>query len=153
KMNPRGEAWDVKLPQKLKDRLQAKKEGEQSLITEDGIVRLVRGSTFLLPKKPIAVGDGWDLEPYTFQESGFWITARSRINYDGPVEEDGRKLLKFTRSSEYDIRRPTDAKEGPETTIKRQKGEGTILLDAATRRLVKSEMAESMATETVSADP
>lgn len=148
KMSPRGEVSDVVLPQKLKDRLKPKKEGEGALLTEAGIVQMVKGSTFILPKKPLAVGDGWDLEPYTYQESGHWVTMLARITYEGPVEQDGRKLLKLTRSAEYQLKKPKDDSGVAETTIKRQKAEGTVLLDATTCALVESNMAESLLTET-----
>jgi hypothetical protein len=148
KMSPRGEVSEVVLPQKLKDRLKPKKEGETAILTEQGIVQMVKGSTFILPKKPLAVGDGWDLEPYTYQESGYWITVAARITYDGPVEQEGRKLLKLTRSAEYQLKKPKDDSGTPEVAIKRQTAEGVVLLDATTCALVESNMAESLLTET-----
>jgi hypothetical protein len=148
KMSPRGEVGDVVLPPKLKERLQQKKEGEASVVTEDALVRMVRGSTFILPKKPLAKGDGWDLDPYTYQESGHWITMKTRFTFEGQVEQDGRKLLKLTRSAEYDVKKPKDETGAPEAAIKRQHAEGFVLLDAATCALVESNMAESLAAET-----
>jgi Family of unknown function (DUF6263) len=147
KMSPRGEVGDVVLPAKLKERLHLKKEGEASLVTEDALVRMVKGSTFILPKKPLSVGDGWDLDPYTYQESGYWITMKTRFTYEGPVEQEGRKLLKVSRSAEYDVRKPKDESVAQEVTIKRQKAEGFVLLGAATCALVESNMAESLGTE------
>jgi hypothetical protein len=148
KMSPRGDVGDVVLPQKLRDRLRPKKDGEGSLVTEDGIIRMVKGSTFVLPKKPLSIGDGWDLEPNTYQESGHWITVKSRITFEGPVEQDGRKLLKFVRNPEYELKKPSETKEVAETTIKRQTGQAIVLLDAETCRLIKSNSAEAIVTET-----
>jgi len=147
KMNARGEVGDVVLPTKLKERLHLRKEGEASLVTEDALVRMVKGSTFILPKKPLSVGDGWDLDPYAYQESGYWITMKTRFTYEGPVEQEGRKLLKVTRSAEYDVRKPKDETGTPEVAIKRQHAEGFVLLDAVTCALVESSMAESLSTE------
>jgi hypothetical protein len=148
KMAPNGDVSDVTIPETLKARLKPKKEGETSLLTEQAIVGMVKGSAFILPKKPLAVGDGWDVGPFTYQESGHWITVTTRITFEGPIEQEGRKLLKFTRNPEYTLRRPTDAKTDPETTIKRQSGEGSLLLDAATCQLVEGTMAETLVTET-----
>jgi len=148
KMGPNGAVSDVALPPKLKERLNAKKEGETPLLTEQWFTGMVRGSVFNLPTKPVKPGDGWDIPPYTYQESGHWVTMNARITYEGPVEQEGKKLLKFSRTAEYQVKTPKDEQAAPEVNIKRQNAEGFVLLDATTCRLVESSMAESQTTET-----
>ena len=146
KIRPNGEVTNVTLPDALKERLKPKKEGETPVLTEAGVANMVRNSIFILPTKPLRAGDGWDLDPYRYQESGYAVTMKARITYDGPTDKDGKMLLKFTRTAQYDVTKPKDG-SAAQVNIQRQTAEGVVFLDAETCRLVESNMAESLLTE------
>jgi len=147
KMRPNGEVTAVVVPEALKERLKPKKEGEAPLLTEEGLARMVKSSIFILPSKPLKIGDGWNLDPYRYTESGHLIVMNARFTYEGPESKDGKKLIRFNRSAEYEVTKPKDQPADAEVTVKRQAAEGYVLLDAETCRLVESNMGESLLTE------
>jgi hypothetical protein len=146
-VKPNGAVGDVELPAGLKTRLQAKPESGQPTVTYDQIVGMISNTTLVLPDKPLAPGDGWDLPPNTTQQHGHWVTIKNRIEYVGERTKAGRKLREFTRTAEFDLKKVDGDVSGPDAKLLEHSSKSTILLDAATCQLVENAGRERVVTE------
>src|SRR4051794_11498406 len=64
RFRPDGEVFDIRLPDRLRSALNSRTKGEPGYMPPDRLVHFIESFPFLLPRKPVAVGDVWkDPEP------------------------------------------------------------------------------------------
>lgn len=86
-----------------------------------------------LPSKPVSPGDSWERTNTANLDSGQRLTFTNKYTYEGPVQQDGKKLEKITSKTtkvEY-----TAAADSPlkvvESDLKVAASDGEILFDPA----------------------
>jgi hypothetical protein len=133
KIAPNGEVTDVKLPDRMKERIRQMKEKGLTVLSEKIFTDQAKAVSFILPKKRVKVGESW-LDGSAAKGGDEDVPYPVRFTYEGLIEEDGKKYHALARKLEV----PDE--ESAETNGDRPfpiASGGRVLLDPTTGWLVE----------------
>lgn len=115
-----------------------------SMLTPDGMSRMLRQAAILLPENPLAEGAKWEAVQETPVAFGT-ILQRSQFTYAGVVDQGGTKLDKITVETALSMRPGAD--KSSTTKLKEGRQTGTLWFDSTAGRFVSSDLEQSLVTE------
>jgi len=126
KMSPQGEITEVKLAEKLLERLRNMPGGPAGgQFQEETIKQMFTHSTLLLPAMPVARGATWKKES-DLESPNFKSKLNNIYTYQGPAPEAAGKLEQIDVTIQTKIEAPPS---GPKTTLKSDDSKGKFLFD------------------------
>jgi hypothetical protein len=142
KLTARGEILSVELSESLRKMLEGTKSGD--LFTPEGLSRIVRQSSVVLPEPTVGAGDTWETTQDQSTPLG-GLHVVTRYTHGGKDEMAGRSCEKITSTASIQLQ-PAPGAAMP-TTLKESAQTGTIWFDAAAGRFVKSALQQKLVTE------
>jgi hypothetical protein len=146
-VDARGVVGDVVVPRAfvaiLKDN---PLEGMDELFTEEGLKRLLRESTVVLPAALVSKGDAWSHTTELKMPFGLQKTT-TLYAYDGPVVRAGKKLEQISFKPMLTIE--PDPAQKLDIKLKMVESKGTAWFDNQAGRLVESESSQLLTIDVV----
>jgi hypothetical protein len=149
-MSNRGEILSVEPSEQLKHAIGSPgkptmaNQAKTSMLTPEGMSRMLSQAAVLLPEKPVAAGAKWEATQETPVILGT-IIQPSQFTYAGLVEQGDTKLDKITVETTFSL--GPDGEKTSATVLKEGRQTGTLWFDSTAGRFVSSELSQRLATE------
>lgn len=143
RLSDRGEILSVEPSPQLRDAL-ARKKGN-NLFSADGLSRVVRQASLVLPEKAVEPGESWNASVETPSPLG-QLDQDNQCTYVGPMQRDGMTYEQITVETKLSLKPAKDVNAAP-IVIKESEQHGTIWFDASAGRLAASELKQRLVTE------
>jgi hypothetical protein len=144
KLSARGELASVEPSEPLRQAWEKAKAG--SLFTPEGLTRILRQSSIVLPEQAIEPGAKWNA---TDETASPWGTLRltSHYEYGGKEEHAGEMLDKIAAVTDIQLQVHRSDPQGPAVALKESSQTGTLWFDSDGGRFVASDFQQRLVTE------
>jgi hypothetical protein len=144
KLSGRGELTSVEPSEPLRQAWEKAKAG--NLFTPEGLTRILRQSSIMLPEQAVEPGAKWDATDETASPLGT-LRLASQYEYLGKEEYVGQMRDKISAATDIQLQANRTDLQGPVATLKESNQTGTLWFDSDAGHFVASEFQQRLVTE------